>query len=294
MPSSDLEKVVWGAPSFWIERFPLYCGRHFGFFRDQRIELEIWYSFGGPELAQAVARGDIHIGDMGLPPFLTAYSRGLPARIIGSSPIQQLDHYLVGIPTIKSMADLSGKRVGILSHGSCDDYFLSHLLESHGIDPEKEVERMPLGTLYGDPKVLADGTVDAAFMVEPGVAAGEYSGLLKVLGRVGDYFPRYQWGVILASNQWLAERRDLIRRLMTAFRNACRWIHTHPEETLELGCDTFEVKEEVFRKALHRHLPRWQTDARIDTIGLQNALEIQKILGTVSDNIDLEQMVEEM
>ena len=206
MPPTNLEKVIWGAPSFWIERFPLYCGRHFGFFRDQGIELEIWYSYGGPELTQAVARGDIHIGDMGLPPFITAYAKGLPARIIGSSPIQQLDHYLVGVPPINNMADLSGKRIGILSHGSCDDYFLNRLLRSRGVDPDTAVERVPLGTLYGDPKVLADGKVDAAFMVEPGVAAGESSGLFKVIGRVGDYFPRYQWGVILASNQWLAEQ----------------------------------------------------------------------------------------
>jgi ABC-type nitrate/sulfonate/bicarbonate transport system substrate-binding protein len=205
MSPFDLDRVIWGAPSFWIERFPLYCGCHFGFFRDQGIELEIWYSYGGPELARAVAIGDINIGDMGLPPFVKAYSEGLPARIIGSSPIQQLDHYLVGTPPVETMADLRGKQIGILSPGSCDDYFLSHLLRSQGIDPEKEVERVPLGTRYGELEVFGDGTVDAAFMVEPGVAAGEFDGLFKVIGRVGDYFPRYQWGVILAG-QCFAER----------------------------------------------------------------------------------------
>jgi NitT/TauT family transport system substrate-binding protein len=294
MSPFDLERVIWGAPSFWIERFPLYCGRHFGFFRDQGIELEIWYSYGGPELARAVAVGDINIGDMGLPPFVKAYCEGLPARIIGSSPIQQLDHYLVGAPPIKTMADLREKRIGILSHGSCDDYFLSRLLRSQGIDPEKEVERVPLGTRYGELGVFGDGTVDAAFMVEPGVAAGEFAGLFKVIGRAGDYFPRYQWGVILAGNQWLAQRRDLITRLMTAFRNACQYIHSHPEDTLKLGCDTFKVNRAVFRRALYRHLPHWQVDARIDFTGLQNALDIQKTLGIAIGDISLEQMVQPM
>ena len=91
MKHSNLDKIVWGAPSFWIERFPLYCGHHLGFFRQQGVEIEIWYSYGGPELARAVQAGDIHIGEMGLPPFVTAYTRGLPARIIGSSTIQQLE-----------------------------------------------------------------------------------------------------------------------------------------------------------------------------------------------------------
>jgi NitT/TauT family transport system substrate-binding protein len=294
MVQPDLEKVVWGAPSFWIERLPLYCGRHLGYFRDQGVELETWISYGGPELAQAVARGDIHIGDMGLPPFVTAYTKGLPARIIGSSPIQQLDHYLVGTPPIESMADLNGKRIGILSRGSCDDYFIRRLLQSHGIDPEAAVELVPLGSSYGNLQVFVDAKVDAAFMVEPGIAAGENTGLFRVIARVGDYFPRYQWGIILASNRWLSERRDLVSRLMTAFRNACRWIHDHPEDTLKLGCDIFKVDEAVFRRALLRDLDRWQIDARIDFTGLHNALKVQEALGVAIDNINLAQMVQQV
>lgn len=294
MPNSKLEKVIWGAPSFWIERFPLYCGCHLGFFRDQGIELEIWYSYGGPEMAQAVAAGDIHIGEMGLPPFLTAYSQGLPARIIGSSTIQQLDHYLVGVPSIDRIADLAGKRIGILSHGSCDDYFLRHILQSHGIDPETAVELVPLGTSYGSLQVFAKGEVDAAFMVEPGVAAGESAGLVKVIARVGDYFSRFQWGIILASNRWLNERIELLTRIMTGFRNACSWIHRHPADTLKLGCDIFKVSEAIFQQALLRDLDHWEIDARIDAIGLQNALKVQKLMGGVISGIDITKMVRQI
>lgn len=294
MARPDLEKAVWGAPSFWIERFPLYCGQHLGFFRDQGIDLEIWLSYGGPELAQAVVQGNIHVGDMGLPPFVAAYSRGLPARIIGSSPFQQLDHYLVAAPPIDSVADLGGKRIGILSRGSCDDYFLHHMLRCRGIDSESGVERIPLGTSYGDLKVFTDTAIDAAFMVEPGVSAGEAAGLFKVIGRVGDYFPRYQWGIILASNRWLVERRDLINRLMGAFRKACRFIRTHPEDTLELGGDIFKVDQAVFRRALLRDLSHWQIDARIDDVGLHNALKIQAEMGVAINPINMTQMVEQM
>ena len=74
----SMELVVWGVPSFWIERFPLYYGRKQGFFEEQGIDLEIRYLWGGPELAAAVSRGEIWIGEMGLPPFLKAYSEGLP------------------------------------------------------------------------------------------------------------------------------------------------------------------------------------------------------------------------
>ena len=61
----SMQKVVWGAPSFWIERFPLYWGIDQGFFAKQSIDLDIWYAYGGPELARALRKGQIHIGEMG-------------------------------------------------------------------------------------------------------------------------------------------------------------------------------------------------------------------------------------
>jgi len=109
------DQVIWGVPSFWLERFPLYYGRKMGFFQKRGISLKIKYFWGGPELARAVSRGAIELGEMGLPAFCAAFARGSPARIIGSSTIQQLDHYLVSRPEIKNMVDLKGKKIGILS-----------------------------------------------------------------------------------------------------------------------------------------------------------------------------------
>ena len=37
-----MQKVVWGAPSFWIERFPLDWGIDQGFFAKQSMALDIW------------------------------------------------------------------------------------------------------------------------------------------------------------------------------------------------------------------------------------------------------------
>jgi len=105
------EKVVWGTPSFWMNVFPLYFGRHKGLFAEQGIDLEIKYFHGGPELAAVVEEGKILIGTMGVPPFSKAFSEGLPAKIIGSAIIQKLDHYLAARPEIEKPADLKGKKI---------------------------------------------------------------------------------------------------------------------------------------------------------------------------------------
>lgn len=289
-----MQKVVWGVPSFWIERFPLYWGIDQGFFAKQGIELEIWYSYGGPELARAVNAGSIHIGEMGLPPFVAAYRQGMAARIIGSSVIQQLDHYLAARPDIVSVDGLAGGRIGILSAGSCDDYFIRKMLTAHDIDPDDDVELMPLGEDYGKLDLFIDGRVDAAFVVEPQLARGEHEGLLRVIDRVAHYYPHYQWGIILASDAWLEHQGDLLGRLMHAFRRACRSIKDLPGQTTGLGSRVFGVTPEVFERALQRDLSRWETDARLDVAGLQSALKVQETMGGLTADLALDEMVRQL
>lgn len=287
-----MRKVIWGAPSFWIERFPLYWGIDQGFFETQGIDLEIWYSYGGPELAQAAIEGKIHIGEMGLPPFLAAYQQGFEARIIGSSVIQQLDHYLAARPDLETITALKGCRIGMLSAGSCDDYFIRKMLSANGLNPEKDVNLVPLGDSYGKLSLFSKRQIEAAFVVEPQLSRGESEGLLKGIGRVSDYYPRYQWGIIFASTIWLQKENDLLMRLMHAFRKACRSIRDNPDATLSLGSNVYGMAPDIFKHALLRDLPRWEVDTRLDRVGLQNALDVQKTLGVPTSALSLNEMVQ--
>jgi ABC-type nitrate/sulfonate/bicarbonate transport system substrate-binding protein len=121
-----------------------------------------------------------------------------------------LDHYLAARPDIASTAHLAGCRIGILSAGSCDDYFIRKMLSTHSIDPDRDVDLMPLGEDYGKLDLFIDGHVDAAFMVEPQLTRGEHEGLMRVIDRVADYYPNYQWGIILASKRGCSIRRTFL------------------------------------------------------------------------------------
>jgi ABC-type nitrate/sulfonate/bicarbonate transport system substrate-binding protein len=295
-----MERVIWGVPSFWIERFPLYFGRNRGYFRERGIELEIRYFWGGPELAAAVTRGEIWIGEMGLPPFLKAYGDGVPALTIGSSTVQQLDHYLVARSEIARMADLKGRRLGILSAGSCDDYFARAMIRASGLDPDTDVELVPLGSAYGDARCFAPSAqpdipaVDAGFLVEPFVARAERLGWARILAAVRDYFPSYQWGIILVRTDALERRMPLIRRAMDAFRASCRGIVTNQEEAASLGAQVFRIPKGDFRRALLRDLERWELDARLDVQGMENCLRVQKEMGCVAHDLRLEGMIRQL
>ncbi|MBW2122168.1 MAG: ABC transporter substrate-binding protein [Deltaproteobacteria bacterium] len=288
------QRVVWGAPSFWINLFPLYVGRSRGLFAERGIDLEIRYFHGGPELASAVRQGRVQIGNMGAPSFIKAFYDGLPAKIVGSAVTQKLDHYLVALPEIETLAGLRGKRIGILSPGSCDSYFIRRILEKESIDPEKEVLLTPLGSSYGDLDYLASKRVDAAFFVEPRVTLGENRKILRILTRVGDHFPRYQWGIIFAREGLIGESPLLVKNLLEGYRKASRFIKENPEECISPGARLFKMGRDLFCKALERSLPNWETETRIDQTGLENAVQIQKQMRAVGDDLKKEDMVLEM
>ena len=286
-----IEKLTWGAPSFWIERLPLYIGKQWGFFQDHQLVVELWYSWGGPELVAKVNQGRVLIGELGLPPFLKGFSQGFPARVIGSSLVQQLDHYLVARPGIERFQDLLGKRIGILSFGSCDSYFIRHMLQTYSIDPDSEVDLVPLGQSYGHIEEFTSGRIDAGFLVEPFVALGESTGQIQVLATVKDFLPRYQWGIIFAHDKLLERNPGLVRRAMAAFRQSCRAIQEEPEKAAALGAQVFHLKKDVVLRAILRGLATFELDGELDMKGLENCLRVQTELGEIPPGLESSPMI---
>jgi NitT/TauT family transport system substrate-binding protein len=287
-----MDNVIWGVPSFWIERIPLYYAEDQGILEDYDLDLTIEYFYGGPELCGAVNTGRIRLGSMGFPPFAKAYAEGMPARIIGSTILQQLDHYLVARPEIGSVADLRGKKIGVLSAGSCDSYFIRRMLLRAGVDPDTDVELVAMGkALGGDLTCFSSGQIDAGFVVEPKISLGERQDLFRVLARVGDYYPRYQWGIIFAREDYLETHLETIRKVLEAYRTAAMQIQADPDGCIGLGSRVFGVPPDVFRKALERNLTHWAVDGQVDLEGMENALEIQKEMGVVERDTAVDDML---
>jgi len=284
--------LVWAAPSIWIERTPLLLANKLGLFEAAGLPpVELSITDGGPELIKQLHEGRVHVAEIGMFPFLRAMDEAIPppARLIGSTFIQQLDHYLAaGDASITTVKHLVGRRVGVLSRGSCDSYLLRAMLAHEGANPSL-VEEVPLGALYGNSDVLLDGTVDAAFLVEPTLSNAEDKGVAHVLQKASCIYPRFQWGGLVASNYFRHAAPDVLLRVMEVYKDACRLMHKavstgQPSELLttlgELGPFWFGVSSSTFLRALQRDATSWQLDwESVDFEGTQVCLDIQRNMG---------------
>ena len=132
-----------------------------------------WVEFNaGPVQLEALNVGSIDLGDVGDAPPIFAQAAGTPLVYAGASlPRPHVEALIVPqASTIKSVADLKGKRIA-LNKGSNVHYFLVKLLEKHGL------KYADVQTIFLPPPdaraAFEKGAVDAWVIWDPFFAAAQ-------------------------------------------------------------------------------------------------------------------------
>jgi ABC-type nitrate/sulfonate/bicarbonate transport system substrate-binding protein len=273
----------------------LRLGIEKGFFREEGIALALRIVFGGPEIAAEYDSGRLKIGELGTPPGLTALAKGARFKIVGSGVRRGAVQYLVMRPAVSSWPEVRGARLGALSPGSCSYWFLRQILGHHGLDPDREVEVVGLGSRYPQViELIAKGELDGAVLSEPSVSIGESAGHFRVwLGLNGvDFVPRMQWTIAVAHDETIAKEPELIAAVLRGCRRSYRYAAANPDEWADFGARHFRIAREVMARSIERELPDLHFDCEIDLEGLDAAIALQRRLGSVPGPLRREDIVD--
>lgn len=296
MAKQNIVDFTWGhANSGGQHDWPFEMALHKGFFSDEGINLRIEVVAGGEALAQAMGRGEIQVGRMGSPPFLTAIGAGvLPGKIIGSSVIHNLDHFLFVVhPDIQQLSQLRETTVGVLSRGSCDGHLMQLELKRAGLNPERDVAYKELREDYLRLDELASGRVSAQLSLEPLVSVGEQQRVLRIVEPVSRVKPKFHWGLLVAREDFIAEQPVLLRKLLSAYLKGARYCVAHPDETKALLCKATPAHQpDAIELALRRALPIWNTSGLIDMEGLGIAVDTMRELGAIDRQLNPEKLID--
>jgi ABC-type nitrate/sulfonate/bicarbonate transport system substrate-binding protein len=100
---------------------------------------------GGVQGVQALLARDVLIEMQGASAIVSAWAQGAKElRYIGAVG-NKLDYILVGNSTIKTPADLKGKRIAVSQIGSSSDFVARYALRQVGLNPEKDVTIVAVG-----------------------------------------------------------------------------------------------------------------------------------------------------
>jgi NitT/TauT family transport system substrate-binding protein len=286
--------LVYGVPTDRCG-LQLRLGIENGFFRDEGIDLALRVVFGGPEIAAEFDAGRILVGELGTPPGLTAMANGARFKIVGSGVRRGAVLFFVARKPFSTFADLKGARLGVLSKGSCSDWYMRELLRHQSLDPEADVTIVGLGPRY--PQVLtmlADGDLDGAIISEPHVSMGEEAGWFNVWLGVNrcNFAPRMQWTIMVANNDLLQCEPDLVRGVLSGARRSYRYAAGHRAEWADFGARYFGIPRSTMMKSIDRELPDLHFDCEIDIEGLAAAVTLQQRLGSVRPSLRLNDIID--
>jgi len=203
--------------------------QHKGFFKDEGLDADIVVMGAAPSIA-ALSNGDIEFTLL-TGTVIRAAIRGLPVRLVAglmtSSP-----HVLLARPEIKSIKELIGKKVGLAGFGDATQVLARIILARNGVDPDKEVQFVPLGPDSGRFAGLQQKLADAVVTSPPWDFEGKKSGY-NVLARAYDYLNYPLTG--LGSNvKSIQQNRDQVKRTTRALIKASRFIRDNREESVKI------------------------------------------------------------
>jgi NitT/TauT family transport system substrate-binding protein len=219
-----------------------------GVLNDLPYTLE-WKQFtAGSPVAEALNAGSLDVGLLGDAPVLFLGALGAPIKVVGVSR-QNLAGVAIVVgkdSTIKSVADLKGKRVAIWK-GSWSQQLMLTALDQAGIARDA-VEYRYLSALDAS-HALDGGSVDAIATWDPYVIQQERQGS-RVIITAQNLIPAQSF--IVASDRSIKGKRELISDFIQRLQKARAWSVANKQNT-----DTYANAWAVLSKADPEVARRW-------------------------------------
>ncbi len=197
-----------------------------GLFRDENLDAEIIRM--NPNIAiTALATGDIDYCQL-FGAVVGGAIAGLPIRIVAGF----LDNWpltLISQAEVKSLRELKGKTIGVSAYGATPDLLARLMVQRAGLDPDKDIKILALGSDAARVTALKQRIVDVVVMSPPADAQMEKQGY-RILARAYELLNLPYLG-LGANLRKIKDKPNEVRRVVKASIRANRFIRDNRDES---------------------------------------------------------------
>jgi len=226
-PAQALERIRVAVSNPNMPNLTVALAQKNGLFKDEALEAEIIRM--NPNVAiTALATGDVDYCQL-FGAVVGAAIAGLPVRIVAGF----LDNWpmtLIAQPELKALKDLKGKTLGISSFGATPDVAARLMIKQAGIDADKEIKILALGSDAARLMALKQRVVDVVVISPPADTQMEKQGY-RILARAYELFSFPYLGLGTHTRK-IKDKPDEIRRVIKATIRANRLIRDNRDEAV--------------------------------------------------------------
>jgi NitT/TauT family transport system substrate-binding protein len=230
------EKIRTAIPQANLNYLSIYVADAKGFFKDEGLENET-VVISGPLSIAALLSGDVDYSGAG-GSGMRAALKGAPLKGIYFQS-EKVTFYLVADPSIKTAADLKGKKVAIGSAGDTQDRMITMFAERGGVT-SKDIMRIAVGADTST-RILTikSGNAQATTVDPGGLVFAQKEGLVS-LGFLGDLFPMPFQGFV-ATEKKIRDNPAQIKRWLKGAMRGLMFVRDRPEEAVDLGMKKLQL-----------------------------------------------------
>ena len=284
-PASAAEKItimVGGITK--LIYLPAKLTEQLGYFKDEGLDVELLSQPAGVDAENELLAGAVQavVGFYDHTIDLQTKGKEVKAIVVfGQVPGEVEMVSTKAADTLKSMADVKGKTLGVTGLGSSTSFLTQYLAQQHGV-PSTQYTMLPVGADASFIAAIKQSRIDAGMTTEPTVSALLKSGDAKVLvdmrsleGTKAALGGTYPASSLYVQSAWADAHKADAAKLAHAFVRTMQFIHTHSADEIaaKMPAD-YQKDKALYVGALKASLPMYTADGKMPADGPDTVLKV--------------------
>ena len=268
------DRVIIGNVSRTVEQLPNYAATDKGFFAQEGIQGDVVLIGSTDTLIQALIAGQVNVAIVDPTPAINAVERGASLKIIGGTvPIAA--YTLVGCPKYKSIKELKGTSIGVVSLVSGSTIFLREMLKKEGLEINKDYSIIQGGPTTQRLASLKGCNTSATMVLGGDLPRARELGFTEI-ARLHDYIPNLQFHSLIVDSKWAEANSQLTVRYLKAMVRAMQWSHANKEEAAKLVTQRTGIPLKYTRENVDEYLSQGiiSRDGSVNREGFQRLIDL--------------------
>ena len=178
----------------------------------------------------ALLSGQVQIAHLGGSETLSASAEGGDLVIVAiTGPVYPF--VFMAQPSIATVQDLKGKKIGVSNPGSSSDIATRVMLSKVGLDPEKDVSIVAVGSLQNRTAALLSGAIDGGLAQPPDQLALEDKGLHVIYDLAAQKLPSVGDSIVV-QRSWLNSNKEVLQRYVDSIVQATALSKKNKEQSI--------------------------------------------------------------
>jgi NitT/TauT family transport system substrate-binding protein len=255
--SRPLIKMVAGYGSADGAVAPLWFAKETRLFEKRGLEVLLVGMGTGAVSLRALIAKDLEIASLSGSGLVQAALQGADTVII-SAAINGFIFKVFGVPEITSPAQLKGKKLGVSRYGATSDFALRMALKKWGLNPERDVSILQVGTTQDTVRAMQTKMLDAGVLSGTASLMARKAGFRELgdLAELGLHYPMVPIGT---TKSYLQRNEGLVKEFMLAYIEAIHDFKRNKEAALAVlkkytRNDDREVLEDSYISNANKYL----------------------------------------